>query len=493
MDKRNIRRWLSAGLCIILMAVSVGCRREETRADESEQTQYDTLHLYMYSPVKPQDEELVEEEISKITREKLQINVDLETFTKTDANERLFLAEHEEVDLFSYLGSSQRFISMISGKEILALDDLLAERGEGILDYEGEMLDAGKWKGQIYGVPSNREKGDAYGVVLLKSLVDKYEIDVSEIRTWEDLDPVFAIIKEKEKDLTVLVTEINDWSVAGLMNSMDTLTDARFAVLKEGTKVPRVTNYYETQEWNQAVRKAHEWYKKGYIKKDVLTSQEEGRKLLDEGKAFAKMSLMNIDRNGEMEKPEKVYIPLTKTLATTTCASRDLWVIPSASSMPEKAMEMLNLMYTDPDIVNLLQYGIEGVHYTMQEDGTMLHEYNATGKSGYYRGAGQAGNQSLLHVASLLGTDFEERWKEKEENTEISRAFGFRFDPSPVLVEIEEVEKVIDEYAKPLESGVIDPVSELPKFKERLKEAGIYQVIREKQRQLDEWAAKQSE
>ncbi len=186
--------------------------------------------------------------------------------------------------------------------------------------------------------------------------------------------------------MTVLVTEINDWSVAGLMNSMDTLTDARFAVLKEGTKVPRVTNYYETQEWNQAVRKAHEWYKKGVYKKDVLTSQEEGRKLLDEGKAFAKMSLMNIDRNGEMEKPEKVYIPLTKTLATTTCASRDLWVIPSASSMPEKAMEMLNLMYTDPDIVNLLQYGIEGVHYTMQEDGTMLHEYNATGKSGYYRG-----------------------------------------------------------------------------------------------------------
>ena len=34
-------------------------------------------------------------------------------------------------------------------------------------------------------------------------------------------------------------------------------------------------------------------------------------------------------------------------------------------------MKYLNLMYTDPDIMNLLALGVEGVHYEMTDDGTI--------------------------------------------------------------------------------------------------------------------------
>lgn len=33
--------------------------------------------------------------------------------------------------------------------------------------------------------------------------------------------------------------------------------------------------------------------------------------------------------------------------------------------------EVLNEMYTNPDVVNLLDWGIEGVHYEKQDDGTI--------------------------------------------------------------------------------------------------------------------------
>lgn len=36
------------------------------------------------------------------------------------------------------------------------------------------------------------------------------------------------------------------------------------------------------------------------------------------------------------------------------------WVVARQSKHPEQAMAFLNLLYTDPDVVNTLCYGIEG-------------------------------------------------------------------------------------------------------------------------------------
>jgi putative aldouronate transport system substrate-binding protein len=49
----------------------------------------------------------------------------------------------------------------------------------------------------------------------------------------------------------------------------------------------------------------------------------------------------------------------------------------------------------------------------------------------------------------------------------------------------------VQRYTKGLESGVLDPDTVLPEFISELESAGINTIIEEKQRQLDEWAAKQ--
>lgn len=48
---------------------------------------------------------------------------------------------------------------------------------------------------------------------------------------------------------------------------------------------------------------------------------------------------------------------------------------------------------------------------------------------------------------------------------------------------------MVNQYLPGLAWGSIDPATELPKFLSDLEEAGLDNIIAEKQKQLDEWAA----
>ena len=70
-----------------------------------------------------------------------------------------------------------------------------------------------------------------------------------------------------------------------------------------------------------------------------------------------------------------------------------------------------------------------------------------------------------------------------------TRTLGFLFDTTPVQDEWTAIQSVLAEYQDGLEFGILDPETELPKFIQKLKDAGVDAFIAEKQRQLDAWAA----
>ena len=79
--------------------------------------------------------------------------------------------------------------------------------------------------------------------------------------------------------------------------------------------------------------------------------------------------------------------------------------------------------------------------------------------------------------------------KEEKEQGGRSTAFGFTFDSSTVKTQYTAVNNVINQYLPGLRCGSLDPETELPKFQQSLKDAGIDEIIAEKQKQLDAWAA----
>lgn len=80
-------------------------------------------------------------------------------------------------------------------------------------------------------------------------------------------------------------------------------------------------------------------------------------------------------------KFEVAMIPCTEPYVDTTSAQGAMMAISTASKNPERAMMFLNLLNTDPEIMTLINYGVEGIHYTLNSDGCVDSPQSATTSS----------------------------------------------------------------------------------------------------------------
>ena len=167
------------------------------------------------------------------------------------------------------------------------------------------------------------------------------------------------------------------------------------------------------------------------------------------------------------------------------------YCIAQNSEHPDKAIQFLNLLYTNADVANLLAWGIEGKHYVKTEDGhiTFPEGVDAT-NSGYNLVQGWlVGNQFITDVWEGDDLDVWEKMDEFNKSATVSKAMGFTFDNAPVKTEYAACSAVLTQYRVALECGAMDPDQTLKEFNDALYAAGLQKIMDEKQKQLDEWAA----
>ncbi|MBW8349708.1 ABC transporter substrate-binding protein [Bacillus sp. IITD106] len=435
------------------------------------------------------DLKLIEEEISKITKEKINATVELlpTGFGVWNEQTNLMLTSGEKLDLI-VTGSVFNYNTQAVKGQLVPLDDLLQSYGQGILEvFPDHILDATRVNGEIYGIPSMREWSADYGFVMRKDLVDKHNIDLSNVKTFEDLDEVFRVIKENEPDIVPsgsALTPVTAFTYGKFDNFGSSV--GALDLTKEGDWT--VINQFEHPLYESAVKKAREWYQAGYTPKDAATAQELGAPQVKNGKAFG---YLNNTKPG-FERQESIItgyemdaVRLTDNFQATGSITSFMLSIAKNSQNPEKAMEFLNLLYTDADIMNLLTLGIEGKHYQETPDGFV----NLIPDSGYSLDQWQLANNFITKIKEGQPADYWEQMSAFNDTARQSPAFGFTFNADPVKTEIATVSNVIEQYQKALEMGTLDPDKSLPEFHGKLKAAGADKIIAEKQKQLDEWKA----
>jgi putative aldouronate transport system substrate-binding protein len=184
---------------------------------------------------------------------------------------------------------------------------------------------------------------------------------------------------------------------------------------------------------------------------------------------------------------EMVVAPLMEPVITQRSINSSRWGISVKCLNPGKAMQFLNLMYTNSDLVNLLVYGIEGEHYVRLPDGTIDYPdgLNA-GTVGYHNTVPWVlPNQLPTYI--WHGND-QNVWKDTErfnKTAKVSDTIGFAFDPSAVAPENEALNQIANRYTYGLETGQLDPDVYLAKMLKEMQEAGVERVISEAQRQYD--------
>ncbi|WP_372662334.1 ABC transporter substrate-binding protein [Cohnella sp.] len=434
--------------------------------------------------------QLVQDEISKITKAKINATVKLMPIDigAWVQQTNLLLAGNEKLDLM--VGSSYfNYSSQVAKGQLLPLDDLLEKYGPSIKDtMEPAIYNSTKIGGKNYGVPSVRDTAADIGFIARKDLMDKYNLNFDNIKTFADIEPILKTIKDNEPGIYPLVQRSQTGSITWeLVNGyVDWLGDTPGTLIIANNDLKAV-NIYEQQIYKDALALARKWYQAGYIMPDSATTQETNNSLMKAGKGFGYFSNMKPgfeQQESNLQGHEMVAVRLTKPLSTSIAGTGFMLTIPKNAQDPERAMQLMNLMYTDKDIVNLLDNGIEGKHYVSAGDNLIKAP---EGESGYGFNQWQVGNNALAKVWEGTPADIWDQTKAFNASADFSKALGFTFDAGPVKTEVAAVTNVNNQFRAGIESGTIDP-AKLEDFLAKLKASGIDKIIAEKQKQLDQWA-----
>lgn len=433
---------------------------------------------------------LVQEEISKITKAKINATVKLMPidFGAWSQQVNLLLAGNEPLDLI-VTSSFFNFSSQVAKGQLLPLDELLEKHAPTVKDtMELSIYNATKVGGKNYGVPSVRDTAADQGFIARKDLMDKYNLNFDNVKTFADLEPILKTIKDNEPGIYPLVQRSQPLTIASelIRGYIDSLGDTPGILLTDNQDL-KIVNIYEQQIYKDALQLARGWYKAGYIMPDSATTQETNNSLVKAGKAFGYFSNMKPgfeQQEANLQGHEMVAVRLTPPISTSDAGTGFMLSIPKNVQDPDRAMQLLNLMYTDKDIVNLLDNGIEGKHYVSAGDNLIKA---LEGESNYGFNQWQVGNNALAKVWEGTPADIWDQTKAFNKSAIFSKALGFTFDASPVKNEVAAVANVNNQYKAGLESGTIDP-AKLDEFLSKLKASGLDKIIAEKQKQLDQWA-----
>lgn len=452
-----------------------------------------TKIVMVYPCEAPADQQMVVDEINKITE--AQIGVTIETIPINFSNYanqlNLMLTSNEQIDLFAV--PANLFTSFASAGHLLDIGDLLKTDGQGIVDVIGETyLEAGKVNGIQYAVTTNRDLAKGFGFGIVNEIAERNNIDVASIKTLEDMTAALAIIKENEPDIVPFVADVS-MPPSVRLSDVDQLGDTYGVLMNKGETLD-VVNYFETDEYKNLVNTFRDWYKKGYISEDHVTSNANYTEAIKAGMGF---SYIQTTKPGiDKEESNKVgkditVVTIVDEFATTTAPQTLQWTIANKSQYPEATMRFMNLMYTSADIMNLFAWGIEGVHYVVLDDGQIDYPegVDATNSGYNLRRGWSFGNQFLTWIWEGDSPNLWEEMDSFNKNAQVSKAFGFTFDSTDVQTEYASVTNVVNEYRAALEFGLLDPETALDEYNQKLKDAGLNRIIEAKQAQLDAWAA----
>ena len=143
--------------------------------------------------------------------------------------------------------------------------------------------------------------------------------------------------------------------------------------------------------------------------------------------------------------------PVESPVSFTSNVQNWMWAIPTNSKNPGKAMEFLNLLYTDADLINLFSFGIEGEHYVLNEEGFATDGPNTAAYAD--KASWKAGNAYLSHIWEGDDADLYEQLQAFNESAAQSCAMGFVMDNSTVSSEYTALQSVLAKYEVMLEWG----------------------------------------
>lgn len=478
---KNVKKIVALAMCATLsMGILTSCGNSKSTSGD------DPVNLTWYcigDP--PKDEVLVEEEINKYLKEKINASVDMKFvgFGDYDQKTSVIVNSGEAFDIMFTCDWAGDYSGNSTKGAFLELDEYF----ETTLKDTYKAIDKRFWEGakingKTYAIPNQKELCSVPSWVFDKALVEKYNIPIQDIQSLEDLEPWLKLIKEKEPDVIPL-----GWAKDKTPPTKSLEADVIVVPLMVDINDESLTvkNMFEDEKFIASLKTMEKYYNAGYVYEEAPIVDVFNRK---DQKCFITESGWQPYADNiwsQQEGKEVVSNPVSDPLVTTASTRGSMFAVAKNSKNPEKAIEFLNLLNTDEKLRNMVNFGIEGVHYEKIGDNQIKQTDK---KSDYGVSYFAMGNLYKTYVLENDPVDKWDEFKKFNDGSVESPLLGFAFNPEAVANEIAAISNVINEFRPALYSGSVNVDETLEKLNARLKSQGLDKVQEEIQKQINEWA-----
>lgn len=393
-----------------------------------------------------------------------------------------YTLEAPRLDIFLVRGFD-KYIDLVGEDKLAELDEKLSSEAKLIKDkiyptfLSAAKVTNSKGKQKTYGVPMNTAIGEYEYVVFDEELLNKYEIDAMTMNTLEDLEYYLRIIKENEPDVIPLANAFDSTYCTYLFGD-------GFPSMVNSDGV--VVNPYEDDGALDYYTYISRYRTLGYLGDESDANKRFAVKFVRG--TFEDLEALEKETGHKYISAVHSYPVATNenTLQNLFCVSKFV-----VSNELTDVSKLLALIETSPEVANILAYGVENVHYQLNENNQVVRLDNT-----YLVDDKYIGNAFLTHTMAGENPQKWEIFKQQNldsaKGEEQAKSLGFAYYPQTFT----DPDNKDVSYEEPNYISIITPIADKFYSKIMSGEAGkvdYEQVMQDVKSSVDEALIKQVE
>lgn len=440
-----------------------------------------SVSIYMPSSYDNPDAQMVNDAINAITESKYQIHLELNLIPFGNWAQTVnLLFTGDDGDIACLMGTP--LSTYVKNGQLVDLTEYWANASDAFHEvWSDEEMKGTSIDGKVYAIPNMRNMGNIIGLNIDTDVAAEFGIEDGQHLTMEEIDTFLRAAHEKYPDRYAMVpqggsTIVNSWSWDGLGD------EKYIGVLTDCGQSTTVENLFETDDFVDFCHWTRSWYTDGLIMQDILSNSQSSQTMVNNKQAIAYFDNYHVNK-----VPGMIRTVIIDAWSQSNSYQALCYGININSKNKDAAFKALEILYTDAEVSTLLTDGIEGTHYIINDDGTMSFP---EGKTAADCGYGMAEGDWIVPYAGntlprdVNGPTYFEDLKAFNASTLKTKGFGFVFDITNVTDQYTACSNVMDKYYTALMSGSVDVESTIAQANQELEEAGLADIIAEKQAQL---------
>lgn len=322
---------------------------------------------------------------TKATTEETTTAGDVTIINEYGIEETVYPAENgTQLDIFLVRGITN--LEDYAAESLLtSLDEQLSIGSKILKQYiHPTFLSAAKVGSSTYAIPNNHVVGEYKYLLLDKSLVDKYYYDPEDMTTLTSIEEFLKDVAKNDKDYIPLMNE-PDLNTVYLTSEPSLLGAAMPKNAVAGTSAAPKNLLSVASYANSFATLLN-----------LRSINAIGNGAIDDGNKYAAAIISGDPSTPELYKDNYYVNVYSQPTATNENVYSGMYAVSTYAADVARCMEVVSLFTTSSEFVNIFEYGVEGIHYEIDEETGMINRLN----NDYSVNMNYAGNQFMMKPSS---------------------------------------------------------------------------------------------